>query len=86
MIGVSVWGLEASDRAWYGGPRTFAEAFGEKYYRVEKFDKPVIIAELIRIAVRPWLAFQVELCLEHMKQAENDEREERHEKCDLPEP
>jgi beta-mannanase len=46
MIGVSVWGLEASDRAWYGGPRTFAEAFGEKYYRVEKFDKPVVIAEL----------------------------------------
>jgi endoglucanase len=46
MIGVSVWGLETSDRAWYGGPRTFAEAFGEKYHRVEKFDKPVIIAEL----------------------------------------
>jgi endoglucanase len=46
MIGVSVWGLETSDRAWYGGPRTFAEAFGEKYYRVEKFDKPVIVAEL----------------------------------------
>ncbi|WP_287310316.1 glycosyl hydrolase [Mesorhizobium sp.] len=46
MIGVSVWGLETSDRAWYGGPRTFAEAFGEKYYRVESFHKPVIIAEL----------------------------------------
>jgi beta-mannanase len=46
MIGVSVWGLETWDRAWYGGPRTFAEAFGEKYYRVEQFDKPVIIAEL----------------------------------------
>ncbi|NGO54640.1 beta-mannosidase [Mesorhizobium camelthorni] len=46
MIGVSVWGLETSDRAWHGGPRTFAEAFGEKYYRVEKFDKPVIVAEL----------------------------------------
>jgi endoglucanase len=46
MIGVSVWGLETWDRNWYGKPRTLAEAFGEKYYRVEKFGKPVVIAEL----------------------------------------
>jgi beta-mannanase len=45
LIGVSVWGLERWDRERYGRPRTFAEAFDEKYRRVEKFGKPVIIAE-----------------------------------------
>ena len=46
LIGVSVWGLERWDRERYGKPRGFAQAFDEKYRRVEKFGKPVIVAEL----------------------------------------
>lgn len=46
LVGVSVWGLEKQDRQRYGRPRGFAETFGEKYRRVEKFGKPIIIAEL----------------------------------------
>jgi len=46
MVGVSVWGLEKWDRDQYGHPRGFAETFDEKYWRVERFGKPVIIAEL----------------------------------------
>jgi beta-mannanase len=46
MVGVAVWGTDRSDRDWYGKLRSFSDAFGEKYGRVEKFRKPVIIAEL----------------------------------------
>ncbi|WP_163268963.1 glycoside hydrolase family 26 protein [Chelativorans alearense] len=46
MVGLSVWGLEKWDRDWYGRPRGFTESFAEKYTRVERFGKPVIIAEL----------------------------------------
>ena len=46
MVGLSVWGLEKWDRNWYGRARGFAETFRDKYHRVEKFEKPVIIAEL----------------------------------------
>jgi beta-mannanase len=45
MTGVALWGLETWDRAHYGRPRTFGEAFGEKYRRLEGFAKPVVIAE-----------------------------------------
>jgi beta-mannanase len=46
MAGLSVWGLEKWDRNWYGRPRSFAQTLREKYIRVERFGKPVIIAEL----------------------------------------
>lgn len=46
LIGLSVWGLERWDRDLYGRPRGFAEALKEKYSRVERFRKPVIVAEL----------------------------------------
>jgi beta-mannanase len=46
MVGVSVWGLEKWDRSYHGRPRGFAETFAEKYARVGRFGKPVIIAEL----------------------------------------
>lgn len=45
LIGVSVWGLEKWDRERHGRPRSFTETFDEKYRRVAKFGKPVIIAE-----------------------------------------
>ncbi|TGQ38323.1 glycosyl hydrolase [Mesorhizobium sp. M00.F.Ca.ET.216.01.1.1] len=46
LIGVSVWGLEKWDRERYGKPRGFAKTFDQKYRRVEKFGKPIIVAEL----------------------------------------
>jgi hypothetical protein len=46
MVGVAVWGLERWDHNHHGRPRSFAETFAEKYRRVAKFGKPVIIAEL----------------------------------------
>lgn len=46
LIGLPAWGLERLDRRQYGKPRGFTETFSAKYRRVEKFGKPVIIAEL----------------------------------------
>lgn len=46
IIGVALWGLEKWDIDTYGKRRSFIESFAEKYRRVEKFRKPVIIAEL----------------------------------------
>ncbi|WP_210204476.1 glycoside hydrolase family 26 protein [Phyllobacterium phragmitis] len=46
MIGVSLWGLEKWDRDQHGRPRGFAETFDEKYRRIERFGKPIVIAEL----------------------------------------
>jgi beta-mannanase len=46
MVGVAVWGLERWDHNHHGRPRSFADTFAEKYRRVAKFGKPVIIAEL----------------------------------------
>lgn len=45
-VGLSLWGLQAADRAWYGGEHDFPQAFAGKYRRVAGFGKPVIIAEL----------------------------------------
>jgi cellulose synthase (UDP-forming) len=45
-VGVSVFGFPAWDLAHVGKLRTFAEIFAEKYARVERFDRPVMIAEL----------------------------------------
>jgi len=44
-IGLSIFGLEAWDLDQEGGPRRFADALGEKYKRVTRFQKPVIVAE-----------------------------------------
>jgi len=46
VIGLSVWGLEKADQRFYGHRRRFSEALGEKYHRVARFSKPVVIAEL----------------------------------------
>lgn len=46
LVGVSLWGLQAYDRRFFGGDRDFPATFTEKYDRVAGFGKPVIIAEL----------------------------------------
>src|SRR5207237_3475137 len=46
VIGLSLYGLQRMVAAFYGGDRSFSEAFQEKYARVASFGKPVIIAEL----------------------------------------
>ena len=45
-VGLSVYSLPAWEWNHYGRRLTFAENFGEKYERVKKYDKPVMIAEL----------------------------------------
>jgi beta-mannanase len=45
-VGLSVYGLEKFDRDIYGYMRSFEDNFGEKYNRVKKYNKPVIIAEI----------------------------------------
>lgn len=44
-VGLPLWGYQKADRRWFGHERTFAEALQEKYALVERFAKPVIIAE-----------------------------------------
>jgi beta-mannanase len=46
MIGFPVWGYQQADLAWYGHTRSFQEAVKEKYDRVKKYGKPLLIAEL----------------------------------------
>jgi len=45
-VGISLWGLDRGDRAFYGHSRGFSEALAEKYRRVAGFAKPIMIAEL----------------------------------------
>lgn len=44
--GVSVYGFYEMDKEYHGQPRTFNEIFKEKYERVAKYNKPIMIAEL----------------------------------------
>lgn len=45
-IGLSVYLLPEFERDLYGTVRDFSNVFGEKYERVEKYGKPVMIAEM----------------------------------------
>lgn len=45
-IGLSLFGLQAYDKAKVGRNRGFKDAFREKYERIRKYQKPVVIAEL----------------------------------------
>ena len=45
MVGLSVYGLQKWDHRFHGRDRSFAQVFGEKYMRVTRFRKPVVIAE-----------------------------------------
>lgn len=44
-VGLSLFGLQPWDDIAYGRPRSFAEAFGEKYRLVSGLQKPVFISE-----------------------------------------
>jgi endoglucanase len=46
IVGVSVFGLQAWDRAKFGGDRGFTDVFGPRYARAAAFGKPVVVAEL----------------------------------------
>ncbi len=60
VIGLPVWGYQKADRKWYGHDRSFTEAVREKYDRVKRYKKPVVIAELgvsgSRKYERKWLS------------------------------
>lgn len=45
-VGLSVFGLEAWDQDHQSGPHGFASALAEKYELVQKYGKPVMVAEL----------------------------------------
>ena len=45
-VGLSIFGFPEWDQDYYGYTRSFNEIFGEKYARVEKYDRPVMVAEL----------------------------------------
>ncbi len=46
IIGLSVFGLQKYDKDNFGGERTFAQALAPGYRQVERFAKPVVVAEL----------------------------------------
>ncbi|MDV7270010.1 glycosyl hydrolase [Thioclava sp. A2] len=46
IIGLTVFGLQAWDRAKYGHDRSFDEIFGPRYERAAAFGKPIAVAEL----------------------------------------
>ena len=46
LIGLTVFGLQAGDRLWHGGDRSFAEILAPRYERAAQFDRPVVVAEL----------------------------------------
>jgi len=46
VVGISVFGLQAWDRAKYGHDRSFLDIFDPRYKRAAAFGKPVVVAEL----------------------------------------
>lgn len=56
VVGVSLWGLEKMDLTYFGGWRAFRATFSEKYARVARFEKPVVIAELGVSGGKPYRA------------------------------
>ncbi|WP_436643193.1 glycoside hydrolase family 26 protein [Microbaculum sp. FT89] len=46
FIGLPIYSYQKADRKWFKRSRTFKEAVAEKYDRVTRFNKPVILAEL----------------------------------------
>ena len=59
-VGLSIYSFAYRDKALYGRVRPFTENFGEKYDRVRKFDKHVMIAEFgvdgDTVRQRRWIA------------------------------
>ena len=46
FIGVSLFAIQKAELAYYGKPRSAAESISERYSRISRYNKPVIIAEL----------------------------------------
>lgn len=46
LVGLTVFGLQAYDKANYGSDRSFDDIFAERYARAASFGKPVVVAEL----------------------------------------
>lgn len=46
IVGISVFGLQAWDKAKYGHDRSYQEIMGPRYERAASFGKPVVVAEL----------------------------------------
>jgi endoglucanase len=55
LVGLTVFGLQAWDKAKYGHDRTFDEVFGPRYERAAKFGKPVVVAELGYVGKAPYV-------------------------------
>jgi len=55
LVGVSVFGLQAWDRAKHGGDRGFDDIFAPRYENAESFGKPVVVAELGYVGLAPYV-------------------------------
>lgn len=53
-VGLSVYTLQAWDLDRYGAQRTFSEVLAEKYERVTRYAKPVIVAEFAIFGDKPY--------------------------------
>lgn len=59
FVGLSVFGLEAFDKIEHGGPWTFGQSLKKGYGLVEKYNKPIWVAELgyegNDAYIKPWM-------------------------------
>jgi len=59
FVGLSVFGLEAFDKIEHGGPWTFGQSLQKGYSLVEKYNKPIWVAELgyegNDAYIKPWM-------------------------------
>lgn len=46
IVGLSIFGLEAWDKAMLGGPQDYAKLLTERYDEVKGYNKPVVVAEV----------------------------------------
>jgi endoglucanase len=46
LVGLSVFGYQPADRAWFGRDRTFSEILEPRYARAVPFGRPIVVAEL----------------------------------------
>ncbi len=60
LVGMSVYGMKAWEIAYYGKTRSATENVWEKYQRVSKYNKPIVVAELgisgDSIYTKAWIA------------------------------
>lgn len=56
LVGLSVFGLQAWDKAKFGGNRSFDDVFKPRYERAAAFGKPVVVAELGYVGDQDYVA------------------------------